>query len=93
MCFSVKLYHHYENNDPFNVNQWKLQKISAAKIRLKLLKELKSSMMNCKNSVADPNPADPYVFGLPGSGSISQRYGSFYHQAKIVRKTLIPTAL
>jgi hypothetical protein len=33
------------------------------------------------------------------SGSISQRYGSgsgsrsFYHQAKIVRKTLIPTVL
>jgi hypothetical protein len=33
-----------------------------------------------------------YVFRPPGSGSISQRYGSgfFYHQAKIVRKTLIP---
>jgi hypothetical protein len=34
-----------------------------------------------------------------GSGSITQWYGSgygsgsFYHQAKIVRKTLIPTAL
>ncbi len=40
-------------------------------------------------------PSDPYVFGPPGSGSISQRYGSrsrsFYHQAKIARKTLIPT--
>ncbi len=56
-------------------------------------------------SVADPNldpdPPDPHVFGPPGSGSISQRYGlgfgsgsgSFYHQAKIIRKTLIPTAL
>jgi hypothetical protein len=35
------------------------------------------------------------VFGPPGSGSTSQRYGSgsFYHQAKIVRKTLIPTVL
>ncbi len=53
-------------------------------------------------SVADPNPdPDPHVFGPPGSGSISQRYGSgfgsgsgsgsFYHHAKIVRKTLIPT--
>jgi hypothetical protein len=43
-----------------------------------------------KTSVADPD-----VFGPPGSGSISQRYGSgsFYHQAKIVRKTLIPTVL
>ncbi len=36
----------------------------------------------------------PHVFGPPGSGSgsISQRYGSgsgpFYHQAKIVRKTV-----
>jgi hypothetical protein len=30
-----------------------------------------------------------------GSGSISKRYesGYFYHQAKIVRKTLIPTVL
>ncbi len=43
----------------------------------------------------NPDPSDPYVFGPPGSGSVSQRYasGSFYHQAKIVRKTLIPTAL
>ncbi len=41
-----------------------------------------------------PDP-DPHVFGPHGSGSISQRYGSgsgsFYQQAKIVRKTLIPT--
>jgi hypothetical protein len=47
-----------------------------------------------KTSVADP---DPYVFGPPGSGSISQSYGSglgsFYHQAKIERKTLVPTVL
>ncbi len=38
-----------------------------------------------------------YVSGPPGSGPISQRYGSgsgsFYHQAKTVRKTWIPTAL
>jgi hypothetical protein len=38
-------------------------------------------------------------FGPPGSGygSISQRYGSgsrsFYHEAKIVRKTLVSTVL
>ncbi len=36
------------------------------------------------SSVADP---DPYGFGPPGSGSVSQRSGSLYHQAKIVRKT------
>jgi hypothetical protein len=51
----------------------------------------------------DPDPPDPHVFEPPGSGSgsTSQRYGSgsgscsgsesFYHHAKIVRKTLIPT--
>ncbi len=27
-------------------------------------------------SVGDPDPQDPHVFGPPGSGSISQRYGS-----------------
>jgi hypothetical protein len=33
-----------------------------------------------RTSIEDPNP-DPRVFGPPGSGSISQRYGSgsFYH--------------
>ena len=41
-----------------------------------------------KTSVADtdPNPSDPYVFGPPGSGSVSvsQRYrsGSFYYEVK-----------
>ncbi len=50
------------------------------------------------SSGADPDP-DPHVFGPPGFGSISLRYGSgsgsgsFFHQAKKVRKTLIPTAL
>jgi hypothetical protein len=34
--------------------------------------------------LSDPPDTDLYVFGPPGSGS-------FYHQAKIVRKTLIPT--
>jgi hypothetical protein len=55
----------------------------------------------------DPDPPDLHVFGPPGSGSFRQRYGirilfwilirillsSFYHQAKIIRKTLIPTVL
>jgi hypothetical protein len=40
------------------------------------------------SSIADPDPdpypPDPYVFGPPGS---------FYHQSKIARKTLIPTVL
>ena len=49
----------------------------------------------------NPDPPDPHVFGPPGSGSTSQSYGSgsgsgsgsFYHHAKIVRKTLIRTLL
>jgi hypothetical protein len=51
----------------------------------------------------DPDPPDPRVFGPPGSGSTSQRYGSgsssgygsgsLYHHAKILRETLIPTIL
>jgi hypothetical protein len=47
--------------------------------------ELKISVFS---SVADPNPdpPDPHVFGPPGSGS-------FYHHAKIARKTLISTIL
>jgi hypothetical protein len=47
--------------------------------------------------VPDPDPPDQHVFEPPrsGSGSISQRYGSgsFYHLAKIVRKTLISNVL
>jgi hypothetical protein len=57
-----------------------------------------SPAMTGRGSVADP---DPHVFGPPGSGSTSQRYGSgscsgsgsLYHRAKIVRKTLIHTIL
>ncbi len=48
------------------------------------------SILWCSVSDRDPDP-DPYVF-VP-SGSVSMRSGSFYHQAKIVRKTLIPTVL
>ncbi len=38
---------------------------------------------------------DPHIFGPPGSWFTLQGYGSgsIYHQAKIVRKTLIPTVL
>jgi hypothetical protein len=43
--------------------------------------------------VTDPDPSDPHAFGPPGSGSICQRSGSVYHQAKIVRKTPIPNVL
>ncbi len=50
-------------------------------------------------SLLDTSVADPwsywYVFGPPRSRSISTRYGyrSFYHQANIVRQTLIPNVL
>ncbi len=56
-----------------------------------------SQNVNETSSVPDPNPdpPDPHVFGPPGSFShrYGSRSGSFYHQAKIVRKTLIPTVL
>jgi hypothetical protein len=47
------------------------------------------------SSVVDPDPKDPYVFGPSVSVSEVPRYGSgsFCPQAKIVRKTLIPTVL
>ena len=68
--------------------------------RVRYLKERNfvAARSRTNSSVADTNldPPDPHVFGPPGSGSgsISQSYGSgsFYHKAKIVRKTLIPTA-
>jgi hypothetical protein len=34
-----------------------------------------------KGSVGDPEPDDPHVFGPPGSGSISQRYGPASNRA------------
>jgi hypothetical protein len=67
------------------------------------MKEERPKLIGMVTSAADLDP-DPYVFETPESGSISQRYGSgsisqsygfgsgyFYHQAKIVRKTLIPS--
>jgi hypothetical protein len=47
-----------------------------------------SDLMSNNTSDANPDPmsGSVYVFGPSGSGS-------FYHQAKIVRKTLIPTVL
>jgi hypothetical protein len=59
-------------------------------------------MVNCSVADTDLNSdPEPHVFGPPGSGPISQRYGfgsgsgsgSFSHQAKIVRKPLISTVL
>jgi hypothetical protein len=48
------------------------------------------------SSIPDPEP-DPYgiFFGLldPDPGGYLYGSGSFYHQARIVRKTIIPTVL
>ncbi len=61
--------------------------------RLNVLCWSSKNFLRHETSVADP---DPHVFGPPGSGSTSQRYGSgscsgsgsgsFYHHPKIVRK-------
>jgi hypothetical protein len=55
---------------------------------LKLSHELNNYFEDLKYQCLLPSVAnpDPYVFGLLGSGS-------FYHQAKIERKTLVPTVL
>jgi hypothetical protein len=47
-----------------------------------LTNEITTFFLLGRTSVAD---SDTYVFGPPGSRS---GFGSFYHQAKIVRKTL-----
>ncbi len=57
------------------------------------LPSLLASSDQAVSQVLPSSVPDPHVFGPPGSGSISQRSGSFYHQAKIVRKTLISTVL
>jgi hypothetical protein len=36
--------------------------------------------MKFKKRIADPDPSDPYAFGPPGSGSVSQRYPSIIKQ-------------
>jgi hypothetical protein len=69
--------------------EWKKIKIRA--------KHPVSAVPTCvPDSVPDPDPPDPQVFGPPGSGSgsTSQRYGSgsgsgsFYHHAKNSKKNL-----
>ncbi len=61
-------------------------------ITCKCLDALRKSFQRCCRSRS-------YVFGPPGSGSVSQSYGpgsgSFYHKAEksTLRKTLIPTVL
>jgi hypothetical protein len=72
--------------------------------RTKIEKSIKLGTGTVYSSVGDPDPV-PYVFGPPGSGSVSTRYGSgsesgsrssfgsFYHPAKIVRKPFIPPVL
>jgi hypothetical protein len=68
------------------------------KKKINIKKEWQPSKIIIKISVADPdpnpNPPDPHVFGPPGYGSIRQRYRSgswsFYHHAKIVRKSEKP---
>jgi hypothetical protein len=39
-------------------------------------------------SAGDPDPEDPHVFGPPGSGSISQKYGSDSGSFPFLKKVL-----
>jgi hypothetical protein len=61
---------------------------------------LRGQFVGLGTSVADPDPSDPYGLGLldPDPDPLVRGMdpapdGSFYDQAKIVRKTWIPTAL
>ncbi len=68
-------------NKHFNKCQKGLQVPFACQVRKTI------GLLVIVTSVVDPDlyPYDPYVFWPPGSGSVSQRYGSgsFYHQANL----------
>ncbi len=51
-----------------------------------ILRPLKLMILS---SVGDPDPQDPHVFEPPGSGSISQMYGSGSFSHKCAERTKI----
>ncbi len=79
------------------------QELEELEARLERAEAERGKLRRQEASLRDsvPYPPDPRVFGPPGSGYSSQRYGSgsgsrsesFYHHAKIVRKTLNPDFL
>jgi hypothetical protein len=75
-----------------NHNTWSSVTFPEVSVTVTII-ALEHALLGLVSCDADPDPSDPYVFGPPGSvsGSISQSHGSgsFYLQAKIVRKTLI----
>jgi hypothetical protein len=85
-----------ERSNPFyertcNNEILKMQKLGVADVQLQNMQVgHKLGCNQCCGSGSESGFPDPYVYGLPGSGSISQRYGSgfgsFYHQAKKVKK-------
>jgi hypothetical protein len=75
--YFVQIYKTAENSKPLSAD---------ANQMVRTHKRILEKYIFVKVIVSDPNPdSDPHVFG--------PRSGSFYHQAKIVRKTLIPTVL
>ncbi len=89
--FSSRPDHQYFPHTNFNYNQL------LDMCNLQIFKSERDGWLRPSVADPDPDPSDPYVFGPPGSGSVSQRYkagsgsGPFYHQAKKVRKPLITT--
>ncbi len=90
---------HYQNLFPLRNGIMHCRSISNLPFPAHNLCRGKDTVVNVilKSSVADPNPdppdpPNPHVLAPPGSGSISQRYGSgsgsFYYQAKVIRKNL-----
>ncbi len=70
---------HNRNN---YVNRSNYRQFGGRKVQFLVRKLADTTKGSVPHLNPDPDPPDPHVFGPPGS---------FYHQAKKVRKTLIPT--
>ncbi len=90
------LYIGWRNRFQSSLKVWKIPAFSQERIRQGFKTRKNINFCVEKTSVADP---DPYVFGPPGFGSASTRYGSgsesgyFNHLAKLVIKTLLSPIL
>jgi hypothetical protein len=69
------------------IHSWKLLRAPSISAEKKPVLQIRIRRIRMFSGLPDPDPLVPGTYGS-GSGS-----GSFYHQDKIVRKTLIPNVL